>query len=134
MSASLRSRPLFSVAANRRDVPQADSCSAISPREQLVWKLTRSPRWQGRAAVESAAWRSPLQLAFELVEETPIRTVGDDLVGARLDHAGLVQPQRDPGTFRPAPGDPSWASRAFARPHGRRRNKPRLMGAKVVGG
>src|SRR5262245_15436754 len=37
--------------------------------------------------------RSGLQLAFELVEETPIRGVGDDLVGARFDHAHLAQPQ-----------------------------------------
>src|ERR1700750_1718363 len=29
---------------------------------------------------------SSLQLAFELVEETPICCVGNDLVGARFDH------------------------------------------------
>src|SRR5689334_17852033 len=34
--------------------------------------------------------RSRLKLAFELVEETPIRTVGDDLLGRCLDHTGLM--------------------------------------------
>src|SRR6516165_7008890 len=37
---------------------------------------------------------SRLQLAFELVEEAPIRAVGNNLVGARLDHTSFVQPQR----------------------------------------
>src|SRR6266516_3802568 len=64
------------------------------PRKQLVRRLTRSPHWQGRAASRGPAWRSPLQLAFELVEESPIRAVGNDPVGARLDQAALAQPQR----------------------------------------
>ena len=40
-------------------------------------------------------WRycSRLQLASELFEEVPIRTVGNDLLRARLDQAGLVQPE-----------------------------------------
>src|SRR6516225_3256568 len=32
-----------------------------------------------------------LQLAFELVQETPIGIFGDDLLRARLDHADFVQ-------------------------------------------
>src|SRR6266849_321453 len=38
--------------------------------------------------------RSRLQLALELVQEAPIGAVGDDLLRARLDHAGFMQPQR----------------------------------------
>src|ERR1700730_16464397 len=37
---------------------------------------------------------SALQLALELVEESPIRAVSNDLVGIGLDHASLPQPQR----------------------------------------
>src|SRR5258705_3566133 len=37
---------------------------------------------------------SSLKLALELVEETPIGAVGNDLVGSRPDKAGLAQPQR----------------------------------------
>jgi len=33
---------------------------------------------------------SRLQLAFELVQETPIRAVGEDLLWGRLDEAGFV--------------------------------------------
>src|SRR6266446_3278394 len=40
------------------------------------------------------SWRSRLQLAFELVQEVPIRAVGDDLLRARLDHSGFMQAQR----------------------------------------
>ena len=36
---------------------------------------------------------SGLQLAFELVEETPVRSVGQDLLRGRLDHAGLLHAQ-----------------------------------------
>src|SRR5271165_892322 len=39
-------------------------------------------------------WRSRLQLAFELVQEPPIRPIGDDLLRAGLDHPGFVQAQR----------------------------------------
>src|SRR5262252_4712883 len=35
-----------------------------------------------------------LQLALDLVEETPVRSLGDDLVGGRLDHARFAQTQR----------------------------------------
>src|SRR6516162_10149879 len=38
--------------------------------------------------------RSRLQLAFQLVEEAPIRTLGDDLLRGGLDYAGLAQQQR----------------------------------------
>jgi hypothetical protein len=38
--------------------------------------------------------RSRLQLAFELVEEAPIRVVGDDLLWARLYHPYFVQSKR----------------------------------------
>src|SRR5437879_2703348 len=34
-----------------------------------------------------------LQLAFELVQEAPVRALGDYLLWARLDEARLVQPQ-----------------------------------------
>ena len=37
---------------------------------------------------------SALQLALELVPVAPIRTVGENLVRTRLDHARLAQPQR----------------------------------------
>src|SRR5262249_50079344 len=37
--------------------------------------------------------KSALQFALELVEEAPIRSVSDDLVGGRLDHAHFAQPQ-----------------------------------------
>src|SRR5215472_5794337 len=39
-------------------------------------------------------WRSRLELAFQLVQEAPVRAFGDDLVGARLDKASVVQTQR----------------------------------------
>src|SRR5712664_2519593 len=39
-------------------------------------------------------WRSRLQLAFELVQETPIGAVGDDLLRARFDQTDLAQAQR----------------------------------------
>src|SRR5712672_3605462 len=44
---------------------------------------------------KSECWSSSstLQLAFELVEESPIGTLGDDPVGVRLDHARLTQAQ-----------------------------------------
>src|SRR3954452_7693342 len=35
-----------------------------------------------------------LQLALELVEEAPVGAFGDELAGARLDHADLLEPQR----------------------------------------
>src|SRR5262249_10344226 len=34
------------------------------------------------------------QLPFELVNEAPIRAIGKDSIGARLDHAHLAKPQR----------------------------------------
>src|SRR5947209_7854063 len=34
---------------------------------------------------------SRLQLAFKLAQETPVGTVSDDLLRARLDHADFVQ-------------------------------------------
>src|SRR5437899_2674385 len=37
---------------------------------------------------------SSLQLALELVQETPIGAFGDDLIRARLDEAGVAQAQR----------------------------------------
>src|SRR5262245_40532285 len=37
---------------------------------------------------------SALQLAFELVQKAPVGPLGDDLVGARFDHAGVAQPKR----------------------------------------
>src|SRR6516162_4864831 len=37
---------------------------------------------------------SRLQLTFELVEEAPIGTLGNDLLRARFDHADFVQAQR----------------------------------------
>src|SRR5262249_39846163 len=41
----------------------------------------------------SLSW-SPLQLAFQLVQQAPIGTLGDDRVRVGLDHAGFVQSQR----------------------------------------
>ena len=37
--------------------------------------------------------RSDLQLTLDLVEETPVRGLGNDLPGTRFDHARFVQPQ-----------------------------------------
>src|SRR5260370_10619209 len=37
---------------------------------------------------------SSLQLALELVQKTPIRSIGDYLLRTAFDHAQLVQPQR----------------------------------------
>src|SRR6516162_1220249 len=37
---------------------------------------------------------STFQLAFKLVEETPIRAIGQNFVGGRSDEAGLPQSQR----------------------------------------
>src|SRR5262249_22029564 len=44
---------------------------------------------------------SALQLALELVEEAPVGALRDDLLRARLDHAGLAQAKRieTPGTL-----------------------------------
>src|ERR1700704_5256248 len=39
------------------------------------------------SAMMSAARMSALQLALELIEEPPVRGLGDDLVRVRLDHA-----------------------------------------------
>jgi hypothetical protein len=36
---------------------------------------------------------SRLQLSLELVEKTPVGAVGDDLIGCRVNHAKLVQPE-----------------------------------------
>src|SRR5262249_15831066 len=33
----------------------------------------------------------PLQLLFQLIEEAPVGALGDELLGAGLDHTGLVQ-------------------------------------------
>jgi hypothetical protein len=37
---------------------------------------------------------SPLQLAFELIQEAPVRAVGNDLAGRQLNHAGFAQAER----------------------------------------
>src|SRR5215831_13298613 len=50
--------------------------------EDFATKPDQSPR----------AWLR-LQLAFELVEKSPIRVLGDDLVRKGFDHARFVQPQ-----------------------------------------
>ena len=34
-----------------------------------------------------------LQLLLQLVEEAPVGALGDDLLGARFDHPGLMQPE-----------------------------------------
>src|SRR6516165_2992474 len=67
----VQQRPNRRVAAKRRDVPGADI----------------------RIAANSAAL-SGLKLALEVVPEMPIRSLGDDLVGRRLDHADFAQAQR----------------------------------------
>src|SRR5262245_29964888 len=36
----------------------------------------------------------PFQFPLQLVEEPPVRALRDDLLRARADHAGLVQPER----------------------------------------
>src|SRR4029077_1844536 len=69
--------------ARRRTVPPA--IDTVARKRRRGWVITI-----GSLSLP----RSRLQLAFELVQETPIGAVGDDLVRARLDHAGLVQAQR----------------------------------------
>src|SRR5437868_11755474 len=61
--------------------------------------MTMSPASGSLAGFSVAAGISrpnslSLQLALYFVEKAPIGAVGDDLIGRRLDHAGLVQPQR----------------------------------------
>jgi hypothetical protein len=38
-----------------------------------------------------------LQLPLQLVEETPVRALGDDLLGGALDHADLLEAQGETG-------------------------------------
>src|SRR5262245_48899660 len=60
---------------------------------QPGWLITSCRFWMsGRFKCWGSS--STFQLSLELVEETPIRSVGEDLVGGRLDKAGLAQPQR----------------------------------------
>src|ERR1700756_2678672 len=40
------------------------------------------------------AWWLRLEFAFDLVEDPPVRVLGDELLWPRLDHARLVQPER----------------------------------------
>src|SRR5262249_884544 len=37
---------------------------------------------------------SSFELLFQLVEDSPVGALGEDLLRARLDHAGLVKPER----------------------------------------
>src|SRR5262249_43473328 len=46
------------------------------------------------AIVALRSTSSAFQFALELVEEPPVGGFGNDLGGARLDYAGLAQPQR----------------------------------------
>src|SRR5271168_4771077 len=48
----------------------------------------------GRHRNSSLPQRLRLQLAFDLVQEAPVRAIGDDLFRAAFDHAQLVQPKR----------------------------------------
>src|SRR2546423_10747671 len=79
------------------------ACVRIVPQQpQTQWNQCRAlctaknvPDSRGSSpGMTNWGWVSPLQLAFELVEKTPVGVVGDDLLRARLDEAGLVQPQR----------------------------------------
>jgi hypothetical protein len=57
-------------------------------------RVVRKRRRVCVAGIEASLFfRSPLQLAFELVQEAPVGAVGDQLVRARLDQTRFVQPQ-----------------------------------------
>src|SRR5215467_1519357 len=63
------------------------------------WKSLPLPACGERAGVRVAftlmkTGLSRLQLAFELVEEAPVRAIGDDLLRARLDKADIMHAQR----------------------------------------
>jgi hypothetical protein len=75
---------------NVREVSRAD-IDATSPTElksRVV--LIRSHIETGCVAPGGSAF----QLTLELVEETPVSRVGNDLVGGGLDHPSFAQPQR----------------------------------------
>src|SRR5262252_818001 len=73
----------------------ASAClKRTSPAAPASDTVVRKRRRVGIIVMASLASRSRLQLAFELVEEAPIRALGDDLVGARLDQTGLMQTER----------------------------------------
>src|SRR5271163_3451593 len=61
---------------------------AIQTTPQLLAALLDARDEPGHDELKLA---SRLQLAFELVQETPIRAIGDDLLWTRLDHADFVQ-------------------------------------------
>src|SRR5436853_7410049 len=50
-------------------------------------------RATGLLQKDGERWSSTLQLALELIEETPVRAVRDDLCRSGFDHAGFAQPQ-----------------------------------------
>src|SRR5262249_27443522 len=64
-------------------------CVAHSPRK------SRRPCFARRVARETRVGTrcSRLQLALELVQKTPIRAVGDDLLRSRFDQADVAQAQ-----------------------------------------
>ena len=65
--------------------PAAPANAALVRNRRRVWVIgIKAPIVPG----------SRLQLAFELVEEAPIRAAGDNPLGRRLDHADFVQPKR----------------------------------------
>src|SRR4029077_13471950 len=66
-------------------------------RISALWKVARMPG--SSPGMTNWNWHSRLQVAFELVQEAPIRALGDDLLWARLyeahiAHAQGVEPQR----------------------------------------
>src|ERR1700745_3309204 len=74
-------------------------CTAGAPREPAAPANERVVRKRRRVCIIvipilPAFYGSRLQLAFELVEEAPVGSVGDDLLRARLDKARLVHAQR----------------------------------------
>src|SRR5215472_5918242 len=65
--------------------------SAAAPARDSV---VRKPRLVCVIVIGSSPVALSLQLAFEFVEETPVRAVSDNLLRARLDQTGLVEAER----------------------------------------
>src|SRR5690606_37085029 len=89
----------------RTVVVSSGPSSASEPRAPMVPTAAAADRharksrrfcWSGIKSLLGVIWlheKSRLQFTLELVEEAPVGTVRQDLVGTRGDHAGLVEAQ-----------------------------------------
>src|SRR5258707_6608372 len=73
-----------------RPAAPADDTAVRNRRRLCVMCMRPSLESSARAIAPSLS----LELAFELVEETPVGALRDDLAGRRFDHARFVQSQR----------------------------------------